>query len=148
MVRWGIFRLTVNSITPKPILPNPTTTVAVNAIGETSTFSSTLPQDNRSFLSRHKAPIHRSFPMPSPKDPKYKEKLNTTCSRMLDLLKEDYKIAFASEITPRDFVDVPPIRIEVKPNSEPKVSKNTYSGFTSTLWASWVIITLCFHLTL
>ena len=34
-------------------------------------------------------------------------------------LKEDYHIAFASEITAKDYVDVPPIRIEVKPNSVP-----------------------------
>ena len=127
LVRWGIFRITVNSIAPKPIHPNPTTEVTVNPIGATSTFSSTLPQTNRSFLARHKTPIHRSFPMPNPQDPNYKEKLNSTCSKMLEHLKEDYKIAFSSEITPKDFVDVPPIRIEVKPNSEPFRSRTARS---------------------
>ena len=78
-----------------------------------------MPQANRAFLARHRGPIHRTFPMPSPNDPKYNEKLNTTCTKMLTHLKDDYGLAFSSEIKPQDYVDVPPIKIHVKPNWEP-----------------------------
>ena len=38
---------------------------------------------------------------------------------MLDQLRSDYAIAFAEEITPQDFVDVPPIRIQIKKVADP-----------------------------
>ena len=64
LAKWGIFKITVNSIGPQAIHPNPATAVTVNAIGAPPTFSSTLPHTNRAFLTRHKEPIKRTFPMP------------------------------------------------------------------------------------
>merc|ERR1711942_210894 len=36
---------------------------------------------------------------------------------MLKKLKEDYYISFAAEISAKDYVDVPPIHIEIKPDA-------------------------------
>ena len=96
LVKWGIFKLTVNTIGPAAIYPSPSTALTVNAIGATSTYSSTLPQANRAFLAKHKTPIKRTFPMPRSADPQYESKINETCPRTLKLLKDNYKLAFSA----------------------------------------------------